>query len=63
MDLLILELAHIVPEEVFEHINVKKLVFTHIHPDFDDREGEILELGKKYMDDVTVAHDGMEINL
>jgi len=61
LDLLILELAHIKPEEVFEHINVKKLVFTHIRPDFENREGEILEIGKKYMGDVIVAQDGTRI--
>ena len=63
LDLLILELAHIEPEEVFRHVKARKLVLTHIHSDLDDKEEEIMEIGKKYAGDVVVACDGTEVIL
>jgi len=47
LDLLILEFAHIKPEETFFFLSskrIKKIVLTHIHPDLDNKEKEILAL-------------------
>ena len=57
------KLAHIEPEEVFKKVDVGKVIITHIHPDLDDKEEEILELGNKYTRNVVVAYDGLEVEL
>lgn len=67
LDCLILEFAHIPPENMFEYLadkSIKRIVLTHIHPDFDKRDDEILMMGEKILGKkVIVACDGTEINL
>ena len=67
LDCLILEFAHIPPENIFEYLankSIKRVVLTHIHPDFDKRDDEILRMGEKALGKkVIVACDGMEVRL
>ena len=66
--LLISELAHFEPEELFGFLlekNVKKIILTHIHPDLDDQEDKLVELGNSYFgaNRVYVAYDGLEMEI
>lgn len=64
-DLLLVELAHFRPEDLFACLagkKVGKIVCLHIHPDWNDREKEILRLGRKYLKkNVIIGTDGMKI--
>jgi len=66
-DLLLCELAHFPPEKLFEYLrdkSVPRVVCLHIHPDWDTRAQECLELGRQYLGDrIVVGHDGMELTL
>ena len=68
IDLLISEIAHFKPEELFEFLlkkKVKKTILTHIHPDLENREDELVELSNKYFgaNKVFVAYDGLEVDV
>ncbi|MCK4244715.1 MAG: MBL fold metallo-hydrolase [Candidatus Omnitrophica bacterium] len=67
LDLLILEFAHIKPEETFSFLSskkIKKIVLTHIHPDLDDKEKEILALSPPSLKKkLIIASDGLQLNL
>ena len=66
-DLLLVELAHFEPEVLFAYLadkRVARVVCLHIHPNWDTRDEECLELAKGYLGDrVAIAHDGMEIEV
>jgi len=66
-DLLITEMAHFKPEELFKFLSkkdVKRIILTHIHPDWENKEEKILNLAKKYLGNkVTIAYDGMKIEI
>ena len=64
-DLLISEMAHFKPEELLSYLAAKsigKILLTHIHPDLDDKEKELEELGNKYLGEnkLSVAYDGLK---
>ena len=66
IDLLISEMAHFKPEELFSYLSRKKIdkiLLTHIHPDLDTREKELKQVGSKYLGEnkVFIAYDGMKI--
>ena len=68
IELLISEIAHFKPEELFKFLlkkKVKKIILTHIHPDLDNREDKLVELGNKYLgrNKVSVAYDGLEMEI
>ena len=64
-DLLLVELAHFDPRELFAYLagrNCGKIACLHIHPDWNDREKEILRLGRKYLKrNVIVGKDGLKM--
>ncbi|MCD6221844.1 MBL fold metallo-hydrolase [bacterium] len=66
-DLLLTEMAHIKPEELFKYLSgkkISKIICLHIHPDLENREKECLSMSKKYLGNkVKIGHDGMEVEL
>ena len=65
IDLLITEMAHFKPDELFSYLCRKKIdriFLTHIHPDLGDKEKELEEMGNKYIgkNKVFVAYDGLK---
>jgi len=64
-DLLLVELAHFDPKELFIYLagkKVGKIVCLHIHPAWNDREKEILRLGREYLKrKIIIGTDGMKI--
>jgi len=64
-DLLLTEMAHVKPEETFKYLSrkkISKIICLHIHPDWNDKEKEILSLSRKYLDDtVKIGYDGMKL--
>ena len=68
IDLLISEMAHFKPEELFSYLSQKKIdktIITHIHPDLDTEEKKLQQIGDKYLGEnkVFIAYDGIEIKL
>lgn len=71
VDLLILELAHIAPREVFRSLSkraIPKVILTHLHPKFDNsNKNQLSQLQaqiKDYMPDrIIIAKDGLTIKL
>jgi ribonuclease BN (tRNA processing enzyme) len=68
IDLLISEMAHFKPEELFHYLskkNIDKIILTHIHPDLDNSETELVGLGNKYLGRkrTLVAYDGFEMKM
>lgn len=65
-DILLTEVGHVAPEKVFAYLadkNVGKIIALHSHPDWNDREEEMLSLGNKYLGDkVLIGNDGMTID-
>ncbi|MFA6713990.1 MAG: ribonuclease Z [Victivallales bacterium] len=65
-DILLCELAHFTPETLFQYIsakNVKRTICLHFHPDWDDRDAELLELAEKYgISNIEMGRDGLQIN-
>ncbi|MDD5680190.1 MAG: MBL fold metallo-hydrolase [Candidatus Omnitrophica bacterium] len=66
-DLLILEMAHVLPEEIFKFLAdkaVAKIVCNHIHPDWNDKDDEYQKLGQEHLGKrFCIAYDGMEIDI
>ena len=65
-DLLVVELAHFKPEEILAYLAEKrigKILFTHLHPDFDNRERMLRKMGDRQLgkNKLTVAHDGLSV--
>jgi len=64
-DLLLAELAHFDPKDLFAYLSGKKvgkIVCLHIHPAWNDREKEILRLGRKYLKrKIIIGTDGLKI--
>lgn len=67
LDLLILEFAHIKPEETFSFLSskrIKRIILTHIHPDLNDKEKEILTLSPPSLrKKLIIASDSLQLNL
>ncbi|MGC8976431.1 MAG: hypothetical protein ACP5OB_02250 [Candidatus Ratteibacteria bacterium] len=68
VDLLISEIAHFEPDELFSYLlnkNINKIILTHIHPDLNDKEDLLVNTGKKYFgkNKIIVAYDGLELNI
>ena len=66
--LLISEMAHFKPEELFSYLSKKKIdkiLLTHIHPDLDTKEKKLQQIGNKYLgkNKVFIAYDGIELKL
>ncbi|MDD5697768.1 MAG: ribonuclease Z [Victivallaceae bacterium] len=65
-DVLLSELAHFTPEAFFQYLsaqNVKRIICLHFHPDWDDRETELLGLAEKYgVKNIAMGRDGLRIN-
>jgi len=67
LDLLILEFAHIKPEETFSFLSskrIKRIVLSHIHPDLDDQEKEISALLPSSLKrKLIIASDGLCLSI
>jgi ribonuclease BN (tRNA processing enzyme) len=66
-DVFISEFAHFPPEDFFEYVsdkNIKKIILLHIHPDWDEKEDEILAIAHKYgTRNIEIGNDNLKINL
>lgn len=63
-DLLILEIAHIAPEEILpflENKEVGRIVLTHIHPGLEERVKKLIAENRN--EGVILAHDGLRVSL
>lgn len=71
IDLLILELAHVAPKKALRFLSKRvtsKVVLTHLHPRFDDPNGnQLRQLQAQIRDDmpnrIIIAEDGLTIKL
>ena len=67
IDLLLCEMAHFQPEELFKFLarkQISRIILLHIHPNLDDKEQECLKIARSYLGNrVSIAFDGMEIKL
>ncbi|MDD5596776.1 MAG: ribonuclease Z [Victivallaceae bacterium] len=65
-DILLCELAHFTPEMLFQYLSdksVKRIICLHFHPDWDDRNAELLELASKYgIKNIEMGRDNLQIN-
>ena len=66
-DLLVHEMGHHQPEDIAafaQRHRVPRLLLSHIHPDWDHRSAEIVQIaGKYYEGETIVASDGLRIPL
>ncbi|MDD5697791.1 MAG: ribonuclease Z [Victivallaceae bacterium] len=65
-DLVISEMAHFKPEEFFLYFStkqIKKVLFTHLHPALNSKHNQLMKSVKTYLDPnkVHIAYDGLEI--
>lgn len=67
LDLMIVELAHIEPASLMEFLGAKdieKVIFTHIHPELEDREDDIRRLAEKFLKGrCSIAYDGLRMEV
>lgn len=67
VDLLITEMGHVLPEELFKFLagkDIKRIIFTHFHPARENKNVQYLELGKKYLSSkIEMGYDGMVLEL
>jgi ribonuclease BN (tRNA processing enzyme) len=68
VDLLVSELAHFAPSELFRFLapqKVRKLVLTHLAPELNGNQEAIMEQARKKLPQmkVLVAHDGLTVPL
>lgn len=65
-DLLLTEVGHVAPEKMFTYLadkNVGGIICLHSHPNWNDREEEMLSIGQKYLGNkVVIGKDGMQID-
>lgn len=66
-DLLIIEVTHSEPEEIFRFLaemGVRRTLLTHIPPTLEGKELYLLQLAEKFgVKGVSIAYDGLELNL
>jgi ribonuclease Z len=67
-DLMVCELAHFEPEELFGYLrgkNIPRLVLTHLAPELSGQSDELLAEARKYLPETKtlVATDGMRIRI
>ncbi|MFH0965491.1 MAG: MBL fold metallo-hydrolase [Planctomycetota bacterium] len=66
-DLLIVELAHFPPEDLFRYLGAKsvaRVVCFHLHPDLETRLDELAATARRFLQDrASIAFDGMEVRL
>lgn len=68
LDLVVCELAHFEPEELFSYLrgkNISRLVLTHFAPNLSDQAGRLLTLAGGYLPktEILAAADGMRIRI
>ena len=64
VELLVCEMAHFSPDKITPYLDrckAKTVCFNHVYP--FDKFDAITEMNKKYPFEVTIAHDGDEINI